>query len=174
MNVNKITGYHGTSWQNAQSILATKTFRESSTDQEWLGHGAYFFWYKGSADWWVANRSSLRGLRKAILEATLEYEDDQLLDLDDPKQLEEMNSAVEFLVGEAVKNGVPYEFDFNNSSDIEKWCFACNLIKEYYPAVCVFMYTFPSRAYNFYSGFKTTHRQICVSNPAIVTGVKEV
>ena len=174
MNINKITGYHGTSWQNAQSILSSKTFRESATKQEWLGHGAYFFWYKGSADWWVRQRSSLRGLKTAILEATLECEDDQLLDLDDPEQLEEMTAAVEYLVKKAAENGTPYDFDFRNSPPDEKWCFACNLIKEYYPTTCVFMYTFPSRSYNFYSGFYTTNRQICVSNPSVITGIKEV
>lgn len=36
-------GYHGTSPQNAQSILKNKEFKISNKENEWLGPGVYFF-----------------------------------------------------------------------------------------------------------------------------------
>ena len=39
----ELIGYHGTVKTSAEKILSSKEFIESNNDNEWLGHGIYFF-----------------------------------------------------------------------------------------------------------------------------------
>ena len=45
-----ITGYHGTSLNNAHNILNEGKFKISNTDTEWLGSGIYFYYDRGQGN----------------------------------------------------------------------------------------------------------------------------
>ena len=167
-------GYHGTTRVNAELIVAEQHIKASTRTNDWLGSGAYFFAYKDHAIWWISHKR-YTCVQTRILSADLEYTDNQMLDLDDPGQLRALDDIVKAAIelseeaGEAT-SAVLY-------TQKEKWCFACNLIRRVNPEIGIIMYTFRDsgdrRIYK-HSAFYGNQRQICVSNPSIVTNIKIV
>jgi len=166
----KTVGYHGTKLTNANKILLEQRFIDSKRNIDWLGTGVYFFSYKNHADWWV-RAPRYKGQETQILVADLEYTEEQLLDLDDPSQLQEMESIV--------KEIVHMDKSFTKSANIskahmyEQYCWACNLIKSYVPEIGIIIYTFPQGRVCQYVGFKQNQRQICVSDHSIIGKIKK-
>ena len=90
-------GYHGTLDIKANAIIEQNYFIPSSKDTEWLGKGVYFFAHKQHAiDWANREASKPRNIGKAscVLSVDLDYEPSDLLDLDDPEQLQMLNDFV--------------------------------------------------------------------------------
>lgn len=52
-------GFHGTTTENAEKILAEKKFNQSKKLDEWLGKGIYFFAYPEDAEWWCKEYKKL-------------------------------------------------------------------------------------------------------------------
>jgi len=51
-----IVGYHGTNVQTAAKLVAGAPFGPSTNDDDWLGHGIYFWEYAPQQAWWWAKR----------------------------------------------------------------------------------------------------------------------
>ncbi len=171
----KMTGYHGTTYENAEKILSDQHFIESHRDNEWLGSGAYFFAYKAHADWWRTH-SRYKGRRTEILSADLEYTEIQLLDLDDPEQMQQMERIVkEFsqLDGDTHVRAANLSMEERS----HQLCWACNLMKELVPEIGIVIYTFypfQRRKISKYTSLEGNQRQICVSNQSIIKSIKKV
>lgn len=91
MSVFKSKGFHGTSYESANSILING-FNISVGDDEWLGDGAYFFIdgledpQKAAGQWacvnaWDNKSHQYRYNEYAILGATISTEESNVLDL---------------------------------------------------------------------------------------------
>lgn len=162
MAQNKQTAYHGTSVAAAVNIRKEQHFRESEKDNEWLGRGVYFFPYRGLAQSWTKGKGD-------VLTATLEYDDRELLDLDEPDQLAALNRMMKKLNKRLldqikIKPG-------DKVKDARFWCFSCNIYRELHPEVGVTSYTFSRNNPLGPSRFPSNARQICVSNHRIITSI---
>jgi hypothetical protein len=51
-----IVGYHGTNKRTAADLVDGKPFGPSANDDDWLGHGIYFWEYAPQQAWWWAKR----------------------------------------------------------------------------------------------------------------------
>src|SRR5215210_7366892 len=51
-----VIGYHGTDAETAEKLVAGEPFVSSEDDDEWLGHGVYFWEYGPKLAWWWADR----------------------------------------------------------------------------------------------------------------------
>lgn len=166
MAQNKKTVYHGTSVTAAANIRKEHHFRESRTDNEWLGWGVYFFAYEQHAQRWIKNRGLSPG---TVLTVQLEYRDEELLDLDDPDQLEALNHEIESL-NRILKDKIvikPGEVHEN----WKHWCFSCNMYRKFHPEIGMISYTFPQRKNPGASHFPCNERQICVSKHDMITEI---
>ncbi len=170
-------GYHGTTQEAAEHIIAEHNFIDSNKNNEWLGSGVYFFEYRLHAEWWISV-GRLKWQETSILKAELNYTKDQELDLDDPAQLNELDRIVQeyvkLLCGK--KDGKKIAAKLLGNTSPEKWAFACNTVRKLQPNIGIILYTFPTNP-NLklgVSGFRQTQRQMCVSNHAIIGTIQSV
>lgn len=155
------TVYHGTSAAAAESIRREQRFHESRADNEWLGWGVYFFKYEDHARRWIQNRKLDPG---DVLTVQLEYDDEELLDLDDPAQMSALNremAKLNWLVKDKIRPG-------EENETWKHWCLSCNMYRKMHKRIGVISFTFPQRKRNTPSWFPTNERQICVSRHEII------
>lgn len=164
MAQNKKSVYHGTSFEAAASIRKERRFRPSEEDDDWLGSGVYFFRYRGHARSWTKGRGD-------VVTATLEYDDQELLDLDDPDQWEKLNRVMETVMGFLTGEG---KIRLRSKNETRKrWCLSCNIYRDLHPEIGVISYTFPRRnPPPGPSGFPSNARQICVSKQELITDIE--
>lgn len=168
MEHKKIYGYHGTTQENANKIVEEQSFQDSVKDNEWLGHGVYFFAYLGHAKWWIDARRYY-GIETSIVKATLEFTDVQLLDLDDPEQFMVAEETVKEAIKIACDSGdLQYGADLEKMDKTKKWNFVCNTIRSICPEIGIIIYTFPTKPRFYTIGYEQTQRQICVSDHSII------
>lgn len=105
-----LTGYHGTTTDFAKSILEERHFNVSNRDNEWAGHGIYFFidGYTLSS----ARENAFRYARDikcfptgdvAVLRTDIDIDSTKILDLTKPEHQAEFLKIREFLWKEAYK-----------------------------------------------------------------------
>lgn len=174
MTKNRIEGYHGTTKVNARHIISQKHFYDSTRDHEWLGTGVYFFAYAGHAKWWCSH-ARFSNCETVVLQAILEYHQEQLLDLDDPSILEQVNSFMTFVLENANALKLPLgSVDFSSFSKEKRWNFTCNLLRKFSPEIGIITKTFfPIRSAPEPTHFPSAQRQICVSDHSIIVSVSE-
>lgn len=167
-------GYHGTIQENANKILSEKRFHESNRENDWLGRGVYFFAYLYHAKWWITH-SRFQGKETSILQAALEYDKEQLLDLDDPENIAVMEELVKNAVEKGANTSNSVSADVLSVEKSKRWCFACNLYKHLFPEVGIIKYTFSPNKNRTkqYSGFGENQQQMCVSRPEIIRSIEE-
>lgn len=174
MERKKIYGYHGTTKENADKIIVEQAFQDSVKDNEWLGHGVYFFAYLGHAKWWV-RAPRYHGIETSIVKAALEFTDEQLLDLDDPEQFLLVEDVIKEATRIATESGdLCYGADLEKMDESKKWNFVCNTIRNICPEIGIIIYTFPTKPRFYVIGYQQTQRQICVSDHSIIKEVEVV
>lgn len=165
MAKNKLKAYHGTSGTAAASIRRERRFIESTRDDEWLGSGIYFFFYRSHAEHWIAKRRLRQG---EVLTVRLQYDDEAMLDLDDPDQMRALNNEIERLnqiIGDSIS------VDWSDKDALHKrWCLGCNLYRQLHPEIGIISYTFPQKKAGV-SFFRFNERQLCVSKSEIITDI---
>ncbi|MGV3043499.1 hypothetical protein [Staphylococcus rostri] len=87
-----LLGYHGTTLDNALSIVRNSDFKKSNKDNEWLGHGVYFFELYEKAEWWVSKRN-----KPAIIETKILVPEKYYLDLDKPSEVDKLGEFIKFI-----------------------------------------------------------------------------
>lgn len=169
--MNILIGYHGTTAENADKILEDQRFLDSNKNNEWLGKGVYFFAYKGHAEWWIS-QNKYRDKNTAVLQAKLEYEDDQLLDLDDPEQLKQLEHFIQIYINKLNKlEDRTLKIEWSKQTPKQRICASCNLLKQYEKNIGIIIYTFSWAKCYEYSQFQINQRQICVNNHSIITTI---
>lgn len=174
MTRNRIEGYHGTTKANAMDILSQNHFRNSTKNNEWLGTGVYFFAYAGHAKWWCSH-ARFANCETVILQAILEYRQEQLLDLDDPSTLEKVNLFVKTALEHADELGLSLGLvEFSSFPKEKRWNFTCNLVRKLMPEIGMITKTFfPNHSTPEPTRFPCAQRQICVSDHGIIMSVSE-
>jgi hypothetical protein len=97
-----LVGYHGTSRQTADHLVDGGPFTASTNDDDWLGHGIYFWEYAPLQAWAWAERRY--GTHAAVVGAMIRL--GRCLDLLDPQNLSYVDAAHQKLqaLGRALPN----------------------------------------------------------------------
>jgi len=106
-----VVGFHGTSIERAQSVLASGRFVRSQNDYDWLGHGVYF-WEHAPLRAWQWARQKYRD-RAAVLEAAIAL--GLCLDLSDVRYTHAVRLAYENLREAYIKAGKPLPANRNKA-----------------------------------------------------------
>lgn len=78
-----VIGYHGTRRETALKIVTQETtYRPSRNEDDWLGHGIYFWEHAPQQAWWWAKRRYAESAKIAVLGAVIRL--GNCLDLLDP------------------------------------------------------------------------------------------
>lgn len=84
-----VIAYHGTRMSTARSLVAGREFEASTNDDDWLGHGIYFWEYAPQQAWWWARQRY--GADAAVVGAIIRL--GQCFDLFDPANAELLAEA---------------------------------------------------------------------------------
>ncbi len=84
-----IVGFHGTNIATAADLVNGKPFGPSTNDDDWLGHGIYFWEYAPQRAWWWARRR--HSTRAAVVGAMVRL--GWCLDLLDPGNIPVLKEA---------------------------------------------------------------------------------
>jgi hypothetical protein len=108
-DVDRVTGFHGTTQERAQTILA-EGFQPSANDHDWIGHGVYFWERAPRRAWdWAAERYP--GDDPCVVAAAIELRD--CLDLVDTPAMKLLARFFDMYVerqGEEVVAGIRQTF----------------------------------------------------------------
>ena len=100
-------GYHGTGSKHKDSIESTgfDPAKCNYRADHWLGQGVYFFDAYEKALWWSATAALHNNdFGRVIFKATIEAPDEEVLDLDDNKQLDAFFTEVIQCINEIEKS----------------------------------------------------------------------
>lgn len=160
----RMRGYHGTTVEAAKDIVKTQEVWDSTENNEWLGKGAYFFAYPRHATLWIKHENKLPG---DIVEAQLEFDEQQWLDLDDPAQMDKMNHDLVALYRK-ISPQITIMLPKDPKELWKVWCWACDTYRGLHKEVGIISYTFPQKKFSPASGYHSNERQICVSDHSII------
>ena len=147
-----ITGYHGTSLNNAHNILNEGKFKISNTDTEWLGSGIYFYYDINDAYGW---RNT-----EAILHSVIKIENDEFLDIDSTQGGELFYRMVEYMANLENKSiNVPVNVQKNQ-------CALMKMLWDTYPKIKVMAASFPKEPTKFkvLLDRRPLRKEFCVRN----------
>lgn len=146
-----ISGYHGTSLEAAQSIVASKEFHPSTGDKQWLGDGVYFYFAVDDALNWSNS--------EAIVHAIVEVEFDNYLDIDSPRGLAVYRKVKEYL-------STKYCQYVNDISPQKNQCLVMNIIWEKCSSIEVIAASFASKPTEFKTLIddRIKRKEFCVRN----------
>ena len=85
-----LTGYHGTTLDNANKIINEGSFLLSNSDKDWLGSGIYFYFNINDALAW---RNT-----EAIFHSVISVEPDEFLDIDTKTGADIFNNMIEYII----------------------------------------------------------------------------
>lgn len=111
--------FHGTSYNNAISILHDQHFRKSDTDKSRMGVGAYFFCQAGNtADYALRCARELEKFHRkkkhpdgyGIISCDVECDDEEYLDLYSPEALETFHSMRYLMLNRSLKVDPEYKY----------------------------------------------------------------
>ena len=96
--------YHTTEKDRAASILEDKFFKESTKDNEWLGHGVYFWDSLEDAVWWKNNVKNADKDDTVIIKVKLRCKYSEYRDLSIKKNMQEYEKeCMEVIINNKVK-----------------------------------------------------------------------
>ncbi|WP_239774584.1 hypothetical protein [Mammaliicoccus sp. N-M50] len=152
MNI-EILGYHGTTRDSASSIILNN-FEKSDKNNEWLGHGVYFYELYEKAEWWGSRKEEPAIIKSNIIVPAKHY-----INLDKPSEEDKLGEFIRFIENSDEKL-------MSSGDEIVKRCKLMNLYMRY-GDFKVISATFIStnRKYKQYLdsiGYVRTEKQICV------------
>lgn len=106
-----VVAFHGTRRDTAEKLVAGATFGKSENDDDWLGHGIYFWEYAPQQAWWWAERRYGAG-DAAVVGALVRL--GRCIDLLDPSNVELLRSSHVELVDALKAAGQTLKSNANN------------------------------------------------------------
>ncbi|MCC6623557.1 MAG: hypothetical protein IT385_20015 [Deltaproteobacteria bacterium] len=120
-----VVAFHGTRRQAAESLVSGEPFGPSQNDDDWLGHGIYFWEYAPQQAWWWAERRY--GPEDAAVVGAL-VRLGSCFDLLDPANIEVLQGAHDELSSEIARIGGSLRANANNHKYLDcrvfNWLFA--------------------------------------------------
>lgn len=166
----ELTGYHTTTQENAEKILASEFKANQKTDNDWLGEGIYFWDDIVNAQWWkTAHFKGVPADNLHTLCAKLICEEEEYIDL---SKAEDMKRLVDFAKDFADEMNAFGIIQPKFISPDQMKHFYCTLFKKRYQ-IKLMRNTFEDRAINF-AGFQILRPQLCATNASIIHEVADL
>jgi hypothetical protein len=125
----QLKAFHGTSWENGQSILCEKNFRAGASEKLRMGVGAYFFCQAGSkSDYAIRCARELEKYhwsqgkhngKYAILSCEIECDEESYLDLYDPETLEYFHQMRYIILDKSLSADPNYKYQNASVADTQ-------------------------------------------------------
>lgn len=125
-NMIEIIGHHGTDHNGEQGILRDKKFNPSVKEDEWIGHGIYFFHSTNSqihAEEWAVNVKKFKFF--SILESKILVDKDRILDLNNEEYQDVYSKYREAKIEEYRRRRIKIIEDETNVKKLD-----CHIINE--------------------------------------------
>lgn len=126
-----LTGYHGTSLDNAKHIIDEGIFKISNHDTEWLGNGIYYYFNISDAYNW---RNT-----EAILHSVIKVDDEEYLDIDTPTGADIYNQMINYI---SMVQNKSVNTSLDNAQ--KNQCAVMKMLWDAYPNIKVIAASFPS------------------------------
>ena len=173
-----VIGYHGTRKRTAEALVRGTPFRDSENDDDWLGHGVYFWEYAPQQAWWWAERR-YKDDEPAVVGAMIRL--GHCLDFLDPqngKLLEQSHKTLKEVFGITGK-ALPDNANNHKYLDCLVFQYMCQALQDSGRNVDACRAVFvPSGSRDRYwtrSGvYRGSHLQLCIRNPANILSVWHV
>lgn len=171
-----IIGYHGTRLATAQQIVShQRSFQRSENDDDWLGHGIYFWEYAPQRAWaWAAQRYK-QGTDVAVLGAMIRL--GNCLDLLEPANAQRVKKYYQRLRKdmEAAGKNLPRNFNSKKRLDCAVFQYAAWMFEqEEEPLDTIRGVYVPTsskrRLWEKSWLYEEAHIQLCVRNPRAILG----
>lgn len=150
-----ITGYHGTSNENADNIINNKLFNPSDSEKDWLGKGIYFYEKYIDAAMWKNKDGKMS---EVVLHSILQIDDNAYLDFDK----DEGKKLFEGMMGIIIKSGLK----ISDKSAQRNQCSVMNYIWQKFPEIQAVFASFPKEPsrYPVMLQYRKLRREFCVRN----------
>ena len=156
-----LTGYHGTSNEYAENILANQRFLPSTGEKEWLGHGIYFYPnFEDALNWAKEHYPN----NEAVIHVLIHVNDNEIIDLNTIKGKNLFHNTVN-IIGRWSKL---------SETQIQKnQCIVCNTIWEVYKNVKVLKSYFGKEKTQFLTLIDSREQRLefCVRDNSIIRGI---
>ncbi len=165
-----VVGYHGTRRSTAERLVRGAPFRESENDDDWLGHGIYFWEYAPQQAWrWAERRYGKKNEEPAVVGAMIRL--GHCLDFLDPPNGVLLEASHHALQETLTAAGQPLPNNANNHKYRD--CMVFEYMYETLEAsgrtvdVCRAVFVPSTKRYWDRSGvYRGSHIQLCVRAPA--------
>ncbi len=173
-----VVGYHGTRRQTALEIVqGARGFEPSDNDDDWLGHGVYFWEYAPQQAWlWAAQRARQSSWDDEVAVVASMIRLGNCFDLLDPvnvRELGQVYKTYQAIVAATERPPVNVRSRKRLNCAVFEFAFT-NLESEGSPVdTCRAVFAPAARSVRMWSGSginPLAHIQICVRNPACILG----
>lgn len=157
-----VTGYHGTTKNNANKIVKENRFKISNNKDEWLGKGIYFYEkYSDAVKWETKDKHH----SDAVLHVIVEIDDNEYIDFDSDKGKELFARMMGIIKSQNVEIR-------SNSAQINQ-CSTMNYIWENVPEVQAVFASFPTEPsiYPVMLQYRSLRREFCVRNNDVIKDI---
>lgn len=171
-----VIGFHGTRRETAMRIVTQEsTYKASHNDDDWLGHGVYFWEHAPQQAWWWAKRRYAKTAKIAVLGAVIRL--GNCLDLLDPANGQLLQGFHKDMVKEYKDRGETPRQNANNHKYLD-----CETLEYAYEALKlgglpidssrgVYVATgSPARLWTRSWLSKDAHIQLCIRNKSCILG----
>lgn len=157
-----ITGYHGTTRNKANTIVASSSFRISNTPTNWLGKGIYFYKYYVDAAKWQGVKTGGDPI-DTVIHVVVKVKYDDYIDLETPEGKALFNGFLERAKYDGLEPDTPQK----------NQCAIMNMIWEKIPHIKAIGGAFsPERSSDFktLNDTRSKRREFCIrDNESILT-----
>jgi hypothetical protein len=119
-----VVAFHGTRRATAEKLVAGSSFGKSENDDDWLGHGIYFWEYAPQQAWWWVKRRY--GEDSAVVGALVRL--GRCIDLLDPSNAKLLRVAHEELIRALAVKVPPQELQENANTHKYRDCAVFNYL----------------------------------------------
>lgn len=112
-----VVGFHGTTRETALRIVTEQQFKPSQNDDDWLGHGVYFWEYAPKQAWDWAKTHYAAGEDIAVVGSMIRL--GNCLDLLDPENAELLVAAKGYLEQTIAREGRKMPRNFNSNKYLD-------------------------------------------------------
>lgn len=160
-------GYHTTTQENAEKILASEFKANRKTDNDWLGVGIYFWDDIANAAWWKEVRFK-NAPEACTLCAKLICEESEYIDFTKKENMEVLLRFAEEVAKDIAASGLEWPNFENNERSRH---FYCTYFKKKYQ-IKIMRYTFEHTEYNAV-GFPLykSRPQLCATDASVISDV---
>lgn len=169
----EINGYHGTQESSCHSIYKEQRFNHSHGEDEWLGYGIYFFERNEHyAVWWARDYKDYNPF--GILKAKISVDEQQILDLSNPENLDELDQYARILTERKTRAKSFADREINDRIVIN---YIYNHIRRFDMVIGIFDHNIHARQNMtpyYRSRLKAHQIQLCVRTVGCISNIEQV